>query len=272
MKKPFAKQIIMGTMALTLIGGGGALAISNNAFAATSATSMTSAAPQQGSKGNHSFGEFKGVSDQLLTFLKLDKATFTTKSATETLAQIATDQGITREALKAELTAEENAKLDKEKADFAANIDNTIDSVQKGENGESRGNRGSKIDLTSTAAALGYATVAELKTALVSGTSIADLATAKGVKLQSIIDLEVVQIVKDLDAKLAAGTITQAQYDKQKASSTSIATKIVNDKHNSNNKHNKNNNHQNKNNNQNDTEVNDDAAAAPTTSTAPTTN
>jgi hypothetical protein len=264
MKKPFAKQIIMGTLALTLIGGGGALALSHNAFAA-SATPTTTAAPQKGSNGHHSFGANSEASDQLLTFLKLDKATFTTKSATETLAQIATDQGISREALKAELTAEENAKLDKEKADFAANIDNTIDSVQKGEIGERRGSKGSKLDLTTTAAALGYTTVAELKTALVSGTSIADLAAAKGVTIQSIIDLEVVQIVKDLDAKLAAGTITQAQYDKQKANSTNIATKIVNDKHTSNNKHNKNNK-------QNDTETNDDAAAAPTTSTTPTTN
>ena len=100
---------------------------------------------------------------------------------------------------------------------------------QKGDFG-GKGGAKAKIDLTTVATALGYTTVAELKTALVSGTSIADLATAKGITVQSVIDLEVVQIIKDLDAKLAAGTITQAQYDKQKAASTAIATSNVNDK------------------------------------------
>jgi hypothetical protein len=46
-----------------------------------------------------------------------------------------------------------------------------------------------------------------------------------------VIDLQVTQIVKSLDQDLANGTITQAEYDKQKADSTKIATAIVNDKH-----------------------------------------
>ena len=119
MKKPFAKQIIVGAMALTLLGGGGALAISQNAFAdtATPTAAPTAAAP----KGDHGFKGIRDVSDQLITFLKLDKATFETKLATETLTQIATDQGISRDALKAELTSEVNAQLDKQKADFAGN-------------------------------------------------------------------------------------------------------------------------------------------------------
>jgi hypothetical protein len=265
MKKPFAKQIIVGAMALTLIGGGGALAISQNAFAATAATTAAPAAPAAAQKGGHGFKEFSEVSDQLITFLKLDKATFQTKLATETLAQIATDQGISRDALKAELTSEYNAQLDKEKADFTANLDATVDSKQIGESGGRKQgpggkghNKSARIDLTSTATLLGYKTAADLKTALVSGTSIADLATAKGITVQSVIDLQAAQINNYLDQKLAAKTITQAQYDKQKANSTNIATKIVNDKHDRNYK-------QNKNNNKNDNEVNDDAAVAPTT-------
>jgi hypothetical protein len=269
MKKPLAKQIIMGAMALTLVGGSGAL-ISQNAFAATPTASVastapaTSVAPQKNNQDNHSWEGLR-VSDQLLTFLKLDKTTFKTKSATETLAQIATDQGISRDALKAELTTEFNAKLDKEKADFATNIDKTVDSIQKGENGRHGGGKhgGDRIDLTPVATALGYATVAELKTALVSGTSIADLATAKGVTVQSLIDLQTTQIVKNLDQELANKKITQAQYDKQKANSTNMATKIVNNKHD-------NKGEKKQDNNQNDKEVNDDATTVPTA--APSTN
>lgn len=250
MKKPLAKQIIMGAMALTLIGGSGAL-ISQNAFAATptasvaSTASATSVALQKDHQDNHSWEGHRGASAQLLTFLKLDKTTFKTKSATETLAQIATDQGISRDALKAELTTEFNAKLDKEKADFATNIDKTVDTIQKGENGRHGGGKhgGDRIDLTTVATALGYTTAAELKTALVSGTSIADLATAKGVTVQSMIDLQVTQIEKNLDLELANKKITQAQYDKQKANSSNIATKIVNNKHDSKDKKKQGNNH-----------------------------
>jgi hypothetical protein len=236
MKKPLVKQIIVGSMALALLGGGGALAVTQNAFAATD-TATTPTTTVTTPKNDHSFHELREVSDQLITFLKLDKATFETKLATETLAQIATDQGISRDALKAELTKEVNAQLEQEKADFATNIDTTIDSTQIGKFGghEGRGGKGhhdgARIDLTATATLLGYATAADLQTALVSGTSIADLATAKGITVQSVIDLQVTQIVKDLDAKLAAKTITQAQYDKQKADSTNRATNFVNDKH-----------------------------------------
>jgi hypothetical protein len=239
MKKPLVKQIIVGSMALALLGGGGALAVTQNAFAATDTTTTSTTAVAK-TKDNHSFHEIREVSDQLIAFLKLDKATFETKLATKTLAQIATDQGISRDALKAELTKEVNAQLDKEKADFTTNLDTTIDSLQIGNFGgrEGRGGHGgrghhdgARIDLTATATLLGYATAADLQTALVSGTSIADLATAKGIKVQSVIDLQVKQIVKDLDAKLAAKTITQAQYDKQKTDSTNRATNFVNDKH-----------------------------------------
>jgi hypothetical protein len=228
MRKHYAKKIIMGTIALTLIGGSGGL-ISQNAFAATSTVPSTSVAPQKDNQDtwkalsdqfliflnglisqttfaatspapvdtpvpsastvpsatyadpvatpvptastvpsatyadpvatpvpatsvtpqkdnqdNHSWKGLRGVSDQLLTFLKLDKTTFKTKSATETLAQIATDQGISRDALKAELTTEKNAQLDKEKADFTANIDKTIDSTNGdfGRPGRSNGRLG----------------------------------------------------------------------------------------------------------------------------------
>jgi hypothetical protein len=245
MKKPFAKQIIVGTMALTLLGGGVALAVSQNAFAATNTPTVTPIASTAPQKGDHAFKGVREISDhkntvindQLLTFLKLDKATFKTKLATETLAQIAADQGISRDALKAELTSEFNAQLDKEKADFTTNLDASVDSKQIGKFGGREGSFGgkghkefAKIDLTSTATLLGYATTEELKTALASGTSIADLATAKGISVQSVIDLQVAQIAKDLDQKLAAKTITQAQYDTLKAGSTKMATKVINDK------------------------------------------
>jgi hypothetical protein len=267
MKKPFAKQLIIGTMALTLIGGTGAL-LTQNTFAAASTTPTTAVTPQKDNQENHSWGALREVSNELITFLKLDKPTFETKLATETLAQIATDQGISRDALKAELTTEVNAQLDKEKADFATNIDKTVDSIQKREKGDRGENNheGAKIDLSGTATILGFANAADLKAALVPGKSIADVANEKGVDVQKVIDLQVTQIVTNLDQKLADKKITQAQYDKLKANSTNMATKLVNDKEDGNGKHDGKN-KQDDNNKQNDNEVNDDITqpATPTT-------
>jgi hypothetical protein len=247
MKKPLVKQIIVGTMALTLIGGSGYLLKGQNALAATDAATATPTVNTQTStkpEDNHALGMIKRVNDQLLAFLKLDRSAFQAKvTAGETLAQIATDQGISRDALKTELTSEANSSLDKEKADFALNIDKTVDSKLnlggRGGHGGPEGHGGPggpdghgapQADLA-TAKALGYTTAAELQAALVKGTSIADLAAAKGVTLQTIIDLQVTALVKDLDEDLAAGEITQAQYDTQKADSTTRAASIVNDKH-----------------------------------------
>ncbi|CAK4863429.1 unnamed protein product [Aphanomyces euteiches] len=245
MKKPFAKQIILGTMALTLVAGGGYLLKGQDAFAATAATTTDTAKASVKPQDAGSYGLVRKVNDELIAFLKLDKSTYQEKIASgKTLAEIATEQGISRDALKAELTKEVTASLEKEKADFALNLDKTVDAVQPaGRGGESFGHGGGfggpgggkhggvRIDLTTIATALGYTTEAQLRTALETGKSIADLATEKKVTLQTLIDLEVVQIVKNLDQQLANGTITQTEYDKQKADSTNIATNQLNDKH-----------------------------------------
>ncbi|QGQ98227.1 hypothetical protein EHS13_26750 [Paenibacillus psychroresistens] len=253
MKKPFAKQIILGTMALTLVAGGGYILKGQDAFAATTATTTDNAKASDKPLINNSFGIVKRVNDELIAFLKLEKSSYQEKIASgKTLAEIATEQGISRDALKAELTKEVTASLDKEKADFVLNLDKTVDAVQPaGRGGEGFGpdgrhgggfggpgdrggdkHGGAKIDLTTIATALGYATEDELRVALETGKSIAELATEKKVTLQTLIDLEVVQIVKNLDQQLADGKITQTEYDKLKADSTNIATNQLNDKHN----------------------------------------
>jgi hypothetical protein len=244
MKKPFAKQLILSTMALTLVGGGGYLLKGQNAFAATTATTTDTAQSTVKNQDYHVLGMVRRVNDELIAFLKLEKSAYQEKIASgKTLAEIATEQGISRDVLKVELTKEVTANLEKEKADFALNLDNTVDAVQPagkgdgdegfGQDGGHRGGKqgGARIDLTTVATALGYATADELKTALIDGTSIADLAAAKGVTLQNLVDLQVIEITKNLDANLASGKLTQAEYDKQKAEVTTTATNIINDKH-----------------------------------------
>jgi hypothetical protein len=66
--------------------------------------------------------------------------------------------------------------------------------------------------LTVAAEKLGM-TEAELRTELQSGKSITDVAKEKGVDTQVISDAYLAQIKADLDAQVAAGTLTQAEAD-----------------------------------------------------------
>ena len=60
-------------------------------------------------------------------------------------------------------------------------------------------------------------TEAELNTALASGQTVAAVAKAHNVPLQTVIDALVADGTSELAAEVAKGTITQAQADAQKA-------------------------------------------------------
>ncbi|WP_152393715.1 MUN domain-containing protein [Paenibacillus guangzhouensis] len=74
----------------------------------------------------------KTVSEKLLTLLKLDEKTFRQKlKEGKTLAQIAQDQGVSRDQLKKTMIEAHSEALDKMKKNFADHIDQMIDSQRK---------------------------------------------------------------------------------------------------------------------------------------------
>ena len=84
-----------------------------------------------------------------------------------------------------------------------------------------------KAELSAAAAALGMPE-AELKTALRSGQSVADVAKAKNVDLQKVIDAMVNQAKARLAEAVANGRITQAQADERAAKLAEGITAFVN--------------------------------------------
>jgi uncharacterized protein YidB (DUF937 family) len=68
----------------------------------------------------------------------------------------------------------------------------------------------------------------ELRTALESGKTIADVASEKGVDVQTVIDAIVAEMNSHLDEAVANGRLTQAQADEMKANATQRATDLVN--------------------------------------------
>ena len=82
-------------------------------------------------------------------------------------------------------------------------------------------------DTSVVAKAIGI-TEADLKTALAAGQTVADVAKAHNVPLQTVIDALVADGTAELAADVANGTITQAQADAQKAQILQRATDQAN--------------------------------------------
>lgn len=83
------------------------------------------------------------------------------------------------------------------------------------------------VGLSTAATALGV-TEAELRTALESGKSIADVAEEKGVDVQKVIDDMVAAAKTHLAEEVTAGRLTQAEADQKLTEATTRITAIVN--------------------------------------------
>ncbi|TVY01189.1 hypothetical protein [Cohnella terricola] len=175
--------------------------------------------------------EFRGgaiVGDDVLKLLKLDKETYKEKlDAGLTLAQIAEEQGVSRESLKSAMTESYNKKLEEQKQKFADNLDSLIDSKPQADKrgGFMAGGKG----LTAVADTLGL-TEEELMKQLKAGKTLADLAADKGVDVQKLIDAQKAAIESDLNVAVQAGTLTQEQADKRLGDVEKMAQDFVNGK------------------------------------------
>lgn len=103
----------------------------------------------------------------------------------------------------------------------------TDPSAAAGAPAELGGKRDPGPKLSAAATAIGISE-AELQTALKSGQSIAQVAQAKGVHLNKVIEALVAAAKADLAAQVQAGTITQAQADQRAANLTQHLTQFVN--------------------------------------------
>jgi lambda repressor-like predicted transcriptional regulator len=171
------------------------------------------------------------ISQDVLDLLKLDKKTLQAKLAEgKTLAQIAEEQGVSRDSLKQALTDSFNKKLEEQKSKFAENLDKMVDSKLPGGFGDKKDfvfkqNPGQNI---SEAAKLLGISNEDLKKALVSGKSLADLAKEKGVEVQTLIDGLANPLTAKIEQELKDGKITQEQADQRKADIVEKITKWVN--------------------------------------------
>lgn len=218
-----------------------AVMIPLSAYAATTSGSSSSDGTTKVEKPKVSAvgGEFRGhgprggfggkgevLSEQVLDLLKLDQATVTEKlKAGSSLAEIAEQQGISRDSLKAAMTDAFNKQLEQRKSDYAANLDKLIDSDLTALHGKI--GFGGKIDLTAVGTVLGVS-ADELKTSLSDGKSLADVAKEKGVDAQKVIDAVTASVKNEINQAVKDGKLTQEEADKRLANVAASAEKIVN--------------------------------------------
>lgn len=96
----------------------------------------------------------------------------------------------------------------------------------RGGPGGDHGGRGG-LGLDAAATALGI-TADELRTELEGGSTLADVAAAKGVDVQTLIDALVAEAKAHVDDEVASGEITQAEADTKLADATTRITDAVN--------------------------------------------
>ena len=96
--------------------------------------------------------------------------------------------------------------------------------TQRGPKGIGKG-----AELSAAATAIGV-TADEVRAALKSGQSLADLATSKGVDPQKVVDALMAPITERANAAVTGGKLTQAQADQQLAEAKTRITDFVNGK------------------------------------------
>lgn len=87
------------------------------------------------------------------------------------------------------------------------------------------GGRGARLDAAATALGM---TVEELRTALADGSTIAEVAAAQGVAVQTVIDALLAEVQAHLDAEVAAGEHTAEEAAAKLAAATARITEMVN--------------------------------------------
>ncbi|MCM3631122.1 hypothetical protein M3194_27800 [Paenibacillus glycanilyticus] len=206
-----------------------------SAFAATDTTSATKNTAQVQTdtakpvEGKHGRGGFGGnlISDSVLTLLKLDRDALNEKlAAGSTLAEIAAEQGVSSDDLKAALTAAFEERQANEETRFTANLDNMINSDQLAQGREGRKGRGFGQNLDVVATALSI-TEDELKTELKAGKTIADIAKEKGISEDSVVSAIETAINAQIDQEVKAGKLTADEAAAKKEDAAARAQSIV---------------------------------------------
>jgi hypothetical protein len=202
MRKPIEKKILTGAIAAAfLIGGAGLLHNTQANAAATPAGTTVVQNTKSSAKDHGKRGYEQNLIKETATILSVDPTTITDQlKQGKTLVQIAQAKGITEDVLLQKLTDAENqsiatslasgkitqAQADKMKSGLAARLKKEVEQAEKN-GGKEKGRLGSFGDPAALSQILGV-TQKQLKTDLQAGKSLVEIAQAKGITEDQLIN------------------------------------------------------------------------------------
>ena len=201
--------------------------------ATTTASTTVPAGPSGAGPDGHRDGP-RGFMDLTAAakVLKMSEADLRTAlQSGKSLADIAKDQGVDRQDVIDALVADAEKKIDEMKADLPSRIADLVDGKMPAggpgrggmdHHGPGMGGRHGE-HLAAAAKVLGLSD-ADLRTALESGKSLADIAEDQGVDKQKVVDALVASEKDELAQAVKDGKLTQAEADTRSAD---IATRVA---------------------------------------------
>ena len=211
------KIAVVSTLALSLAIGG---FLWGN-YQVQAVETQTVAESRTFSSGKIGGGGLVQWGEKLAAYLQQEPSDLQDRLQAQTVAEIAEAQGVSRQTMKEQIVTWINEGA----SDAAERVLDAKGGMKH--RGKAGFCFGKKADLETLAGSLGM-TADELQSSLRSGTSIADIAEEKSVEVQSIIDTLVTAMTAALDQNLAAGNITQEQYDVMKPMLSDKVTKVIN--------------------------------------------
>ena len=227
---PNRKLLAGAAFSLALAGGGVAGALLGTPdLSLAQAGSTQSAAPAEeggGPRGEHRGEGLSTAADALgMTVEELR----TELRAGKSIAQVAADKGVDVQIVIDALVADATERLEALQASLPERMTELVNRTGWGEHdGPRGGHRGPRrIALDTAAEAIGIS-AADLRTALQDGSTIAEVATANGVEVQTVVDALVAEATARIDAAVEDGRLDEERAAEIKAELPDRITARVN--------------------------------------------
>lgn len=223
---PNRKLIGAAAFSLALAGGGvagavlGTPTLSGAQDETDGSTTTTADAPRFDRRGEGltAAAEALGISEDDLRAALADG---------KSIAQVAEEQGVDVQTVVDALVADATARLDELEASLPERMADLVNRTGWGDQGPGGHPFARMLGLETAADAIGI-TTAELRTALQDGSTIAEVAAANDVDVQTVIDALVAEATTRIDAAVAAGRLDADRADTLKANLEQRITDRVN--------------------------------------------
>lgn len=239
--KKFTKYAI-ALATVVALGGTATLAMADTTSNNTNTQAQQDAHHKGFGKGKEQRGFAQAGLEQnteLQTLLKLSADELKAQlQAGKTLADIASAQGVDKQAVIDLLVKQENARIDQEATQRKASSEQRVTNQVEGKGGfggpggqgHPGGRGGFAFAQNTDLQSLLKLSADELSTQLKAGKTLADIASAQGIDKQAVIDLLVKQDTARLDQAVTDGKLTSDQAEKMKTDAVQRTTDLVDGK------------------------------------------